>query len=95
MGSNRSHTKCQVALTMEDRRLKWTIYSNLKVWFDRWKQDLIELKLGSEDREGNLVMPNNQLARIFNIHETGLSLDGADGQFGGRPAVQFFIQIYQ
>ena len=85
-------TKCQVALTaaMEGRRSKLTTYSNLKVWFDRWKQDLMKLKFGGEDREGNLVIPNNQLARIFNINETGLSLDGADGQCDGRPAVQFF-----
>ena len=74
--------------TEDDRGSKWTTYSNLKVQFNRWKQqDLMELKFGSEDKEGSLVIPNNQLARIFNINETRLSLDGADGQCGGRPAV--------
>ena len=60
---------------MEDRRSKWTTYSNLNLWFDRWKLDLIELGFGTEDRDGSLLIPEDQLTQIFNIDETGLSLN--------------------
>jgi hypothetical protein len=32
--------KCK---TVEDRRIRWTTYKNLCLWFDNWEHDLIEL----------------------------------------------------
>ena len=56
-------TKCTVALTMEEIRSKWTNYSNLKVWFDCCKQDLLELGVATEDDQQGVLIPDNQLAK--------------------------------
>ena len=51
------------------------------------RQILKELGFATEKEEGGIDIPNAQLERIINIDETALSLDGADGRCGGRPAV--------
>ncbi len=72
----------------EQRRIMWTTYYNLKSWFDNWESDL--LKLGFAKKvEGKTVIPEDQLARILNVDETCLVMDGSSTQRGGRPAVVF------
>ena len=29
----------------EDRRIRWTTYSNISLWFDSWEYDLVDLGL--------------------------------------------------
>ena len=74
----------------EDRRIQWTTYKNLRMWFDNWGKDLVELGFVHHDAEGNVIIPPNQLSRILNFDETCLSHDGSQGSRGGRPEVYLF-----
>ena len=74
----------------EDRRIKWTTYYNLKTWFDSWQEDLIELGFAHYDEENKVVIPSDKLARILNVDETCLVLDGSKCNRGGRPEVIFY-----
>ena len=75
---------------VEQRRILWTTYKNLKMWFENWKVDLEELGFAHRDASGKLIISEEQLARIVNLDETCLSLDGSKGNRGGRPEVIFF-----
>ena len=75
---------------VEERRIRWTTYRNLKVWFANWKIDLEELGFAERDENGNVLIPTEQLQRIVNIDETCLSLDGSQCNRGGRPEVTFY-----
>ena len=78
------------SVPVEDRRIRWTTYTNLKTWFDNWSRDLIELGFATADKMGHAVIPEEQLNNIVNIDETCLSLDGSQGNQGGRPEVSFY-----
>ena len=55
---------------------KWTTYSNLKIWIDSWKQDLLKLRFANENKDGNIIIPEDQLASFFfNVDETGCEGD--------------------
>ena len=69
----------------EDRRVQWTSYANLKLWFDNWRRKIVELGFATVTNEGEAIIPPQQLARIINLDETCLSLDGSKGPRGGRP----------
>ena len=73
---------------VEDRRIIWTTYNNLKMWFDNWTANLLELRFAKD--EENPYIPEDQLSRIGNIDETCMSLDGSKGNRGGRPSVIFY-----
>jgi len=77
---------------VEDRRIRWTTYSNLKLWFDSWGEDIVELGFGYHDADGKVVISDDQLARILNLDETCLSLDGTRERRGGRPSSALFDQ---
>jgi len=76
--------------SVEDRRLRWTTYSNLKLWFDSWAEDIVDLGFGYIDADGNIEIPIDQLARILNLDESCLSLDGSKERRGGRPSSSLF-----
>ncbi len=89
---------CSKANVMEQRRLQWTTYDNLKVWFDTWKETVIDLGFGRERTledgnagEGEVVFYPGQKERIVNIDETDGSLDDTTGQRGGRPPMVFTV----
>ena len=85
--------ECQLpslADTVEERRILWRTYNNLKSWFEHWGEDLFELGFAEKDASGNTFVPEKQLHRIGNFDETCLSLDGSNGSRGGRPEVTFF-----
>jgi hypothetical protein len=72
--------------TVEQRRLMWTTSYNLDVWFNTWKDTLIDLgfgraKLPEEDDtvEGEVFFFPGQTDRIGNIDETDGSLDDTTG----------------
>ena len=81
---------------MEQRRVMWTTYYNLNVWFDTWKAELIELgfareKLATDNNvEGELFFFEGQTNRVLNVDETDGSIDDTTGQRGGRPPMTFF-----
>lgn len=89
---------------VEMRRLLWTTYGNLNLWYTTWKETLLELGFarervpGEEPQpgddldmvEGELVFFEGQRRRIVNFDETDGSLDNTKGQRGGRPPVVFY-----
>ena len=40
----------------EDRRVRWTTYQNLKLWFDIWEKFLVEFGFATYDVDGELVI---------------------------------------
>ncbi len=83
----------------EQRRVMWTTHSNLQLWFDTWKDTLIELgfaRLLTEEEKkdrsiaGELFFLKGQRRRILNVDETDGSLDNTKGQRGGRPSTVLY-----
>lgn len=79
---------------VKKRRMEWTTYSNIALWFDIWEEFLIEKGFGRKavdgdniEENGSVVFFDGQKRRIINIDETDLSLDRTDGKGGGRQAV--------
>ena len=75
---------------VEERRIIWTTHNNLKSWFDNWEHDLEDLGFDERDEEGELYIPVEQLSRIINVDKSCLSIDGSNGQRGGRPEAVFY-----
>jgi hypothetical protein len=73
----------------EERRVRWTTFSNLEMWFNSWEKMLIDLGLMEDDGSGKFTIPDHQLRNILNFDETCLSLDGSSINRGGRPAATF------
>ncbi|KAL7547200.1 hypothetical protein ACHAWF_012800 [Thalassiosira exigua] len=80
----------------EERRILWTTYNNLKMWFQNWERDLIELGFAEvaqdhpEWENGEVFIPPEQMNNIINSDEMCLSLDGSEGVRGGQPEIVFF-----
>ena len=71
---------------VEDRRIRWTTYKNLCLWFDNWEHDLVELGFAYLNPvTGQLCIPEDQLRNFLNFKETCLSMDGSITNRGGRP----------
>ncbi len=78
------------ALTMhiaEDRRVRWTTFTNISSWFDNWELDLVELGFATRGADGKVATSAEQLYFIINFDEMCLSVDGSEGRRGGRPEV--------
>jgi len=73
----------------EERRVRWTTFHNLELWFNSWEKSLHDLGLMEEDGSGKLIIPEHQLRNILNFDETCLSLDGSSINRGGRPAAYY------
>ena len=74
---------------VEERKIIWNTYNNLKSWFDNWEHDLEDLGFAKRDEKGNLYIPVEQLSHIIKFNELCLSLDDSNGQRGGRPEAAF------
>ena len=75
---------------VEERRVKWTTFTNLDLWFSSWEKLLDEKGFLEYDSNGNNpTIPERLLPNILNFDETSLSLDGSTVTRGGRPPVQF------
>ena len=68
----------------EDRRVRWTTFTNISSWFDNWEWDLVELGFAKRDEDGTVRIPDELLIFILNFDETCLSLDGSNRNKGGR-----------
>ena len=62
-------------------------HKNLKLWFENWGKDLVELGFAHHNEHGEVIIPDDQLHQILNFDETCLSHDGSNGARGGRPEV--------
>jgi hypothetical protein len=78
-----------VSPVVEDRRVRWTTYSNLHAWFVSFKAFLVEFGFATIGSDGRLEMSEEMLRWILNVDETEVSLDGSKTIAGGRPAVSF------
>jgi hypothetical protein len=70
----------------EDRRVRWTKFKNISMWFDNWENDLVELGTavrGPISSKASIL--EEQLKNIGNFDETCLSFDGSNNNRGGRP----------
>jgi hypothetical protein len=90
MRSTNVSLNADVSPPVEERRLRWTTWSNLLNWFENFKAFLVEFDFaGVDDEGGELTFTEEQLRRIMNIDETELALNG-DTHAGGRAAVSFY-----
>ena len=64
----------------EDHRIQWTTYKKLRMWFDNWGKDLVELGFAYCDANGKVIIESQQqFNRILNFDETCLSHHGSEG----------------
>ncbi len=53
-----------------DRRVRWTKYKNILMWFNNWENDLVELGTAVRDPISSKVsIPEEQLKNIGNLEE--------------------------
>ncbi len=74
----------------KERRVRWTTYDNLDLWFNMWERELLRHGLAELDAQGRPHIPCNKLRQILNFDETSLSTDGSLVNWGGRPAAYWF-----
>ena len=79
-----------VATPVEERRVRWTTYSNLLNWFQNFGAFLIKYEFAQEGSEGELVIDDATKRCILSIDEMELVLDGSKTRAGGRPEVTFY-----
>jgi hypothetical protein len=75
----------QKADMAEDRRIGWTTYENLSLWFDNWENELLDQGFAHRNPDNQICIPPDRLKNILNFDETCLSLDGSTNVCGGRP----------
>ena len=87
---------------VENRRSKWTTYSNVNIWFDSLKEFLISFgfargrdSLDDDSMIGEIEFFPGQLHRITSNDESGIVLDNTESARGGRPAMRFFDSYTQ
>jgi hypothetical protein len=78
-----------VSPVVEERRVRWTPYANLDVWFNNFRAFLIEFNFAGIGDDGDPTFTEAQLHQIMNVDETEISLDASNTRAGGRPAVSF------
>jgi hypothetical protein len=81
---------CAKGSFAEERRVRWTTYQNLELWFNTWERELLKLGLMEIDAQGLPHIPRDKLRQILNFDETSLSTDGSSINRGGRPAAYWF-----
>ena len=70
--------------------IRWTTHQNLSLWFDSWEVFLIEYGFATINTiTGSLDIPQHMKARILNMDETCMSLDGGNSNRGGRPTTTY------
>jgi hypothetical protein len=89
MRATNDSLNASVSPAVEDRRVRWTTYSNLHAWFVSFKAFIIEFGFATIGSNGRLVISEAMLCWIANTDETEVSLDGSKTNAGGRPAVSF------
>jgi hypothetical protein len=54
----------------EDRRIRWTTYQNLDLWFDSWEVFVVEYGFATINKNGELYFDDKMKAQIVNLDET-------------------------
>ena len=70
---------------LEKSRAKWTTYTNLNMWFNKWERVLIYIGFERLDRElyyceGSFVFFGGHKDRIINLDDTDGVIDNTCGQ---------------
>jgi hypothetical protein len=73
------------------RHQMWTAATNLGDWHDYFESFCIEYGFGDDGGGGKVVFTDDQKRHILNMDETKFSMDGSDGENGGRPAKSITI----
>ena len=81
---------------MERRRLEWTTFQNINLWFDSLKEFFLRngfARVATEkDKlagvDGELVFLESQTDRIINLDESEVSTDGTSKLSGERPVTE-------
>ena len=78
---------------VEQRRLLWTTYNKINMWFESFKKQLIDLGFAREATDddgdvGELVFLPGQLERVLNLDESEVTTDGTSKWTGGRPTTK-------
>ncbi len=66
---------CDKVNFAEERRVQWTTYSNLELWFATWEKQLLSHGLMVKDIQGRSHIPREKLRQILNFDETSLLLN--------------------
>ena len=74
----------------EERRVRWTTYSNLELWVSTWEKTLLDLGLLEQGEDGKVYIPNPLLRNILHFDEMCLSLDGCSVNREGCPAAYYY-----
>ena len=74
----------------EDRRIRWTTYQNLDLWFSSWEVFVVEYGFATINQNGQLHFDEEMKMRVLNLDETNMSLDGSNGNRGGRPTATYY-----
>ncbi len=74
----------------KERRVCWTTYNNLNLWFNTWERELLKHGSCELDAQGLPYIPREKLRQILNFDKTSLLLDGSSINQGGWPAAYWF-----
>ena len=74
----------------EERRVCWTTYNNLDLWFNTWERELLKHGLMELDAQRLSHIPCEKLRQILNFDDTSLLLDSSSINWGGWPAAYWF-----
>jgi hypothetical protein len=80
---------------IEQRRAKWTTFSNVNVWFDSLREFFIHYGFATarevpDEENGELIFGAYQENRIVSLDESAIILDNTACNKGGRPAMSFY-----
>ena len=64
-------------VNFEEHRILWKTFTNLSLWFELLERNIIYEGFGHRDDEGNVIIPPDQIFRIFNVDESAVSLDSS------------------
>ena len=64
-------------VNLEEHRILWKTFTNLSLWFELLERNIIYEGFGHRDDEGNVIIPPDQIFRIFNVDESAVSLDSS------------------
>jgi hypothetical protein len=64
---------------VEDRRIRWTTYQNLDLWFDSWETFVVKYGFATINEGGSFHFTEEMIARILNMEATCLLLNRSNG----------------
>ncbi len=77
--------KAGISNPQEERCQQWTTHD---IWFHDWEK-YCQYRFGNKEGDEDII-PDDQQARINNLNETSLTIDGGSKKQDGRPIVTFY-----